>query len=225
MDTNDFQFLQRQVESSNLFLPESAYDLSRYTVHLEHGASQIAEMSEKEAKEWYIDEAARMISEIERKSALIEELYNSVEAMDNVEEESKGDVGDRTATDYDAELAAIDDAQNDQADAARNLAFATILMARKLQNEGVMNELATSVAGLLAEVAVDSEPEEAEEGGVEGEGDGEEGEGEGDGGDVEESPNLEASPELNVDDSADIQFDVDSDSDVDFGQIGGFQFH
>ncbi len=223
MDTNDFQFLSKQVEASDLFLPESAYDLSRYTAYLEHGAAELAEMSEDEAKDWYIDEAARMISEIERKSELIAELYKSVETIDNVEEESKTDVADQVATDYDAELAAIDDAQNDQADAARNLAFATILMARKVQNEGTMTELTNSVAELLDEVAVDSESESEDVDQVEGATNLYQAEG---------VTNLEAedvesevSSELN-DHSVAIQFnDDDSDSDVDFSQIGGFQFH
>jgi hypothetical protein len=163
MDAPDFQFIDQQLTRSQIFLPENAFDLALYAAHLEQGALMLQQMTRDEAEDWFINEAARCISNIKSHEELQTELYKSLEAQDNVEEESKSDVAVQMDHAYAVEMAAITDARNDQADAARDLAFAYIATSRHFKDKNLMKELTQRVLQLLADVAVMSDSEESEE--------------------------------------------------------------
>lgn len=149
MDQHDGQFLEAQLEHGDFFLPETTFDLSLYGHHLAEDAAQLETLGDEEAEDWFVGESASAISEIRRQSALYQELVAILEAQLNAESESKGDLAVKVDQQYDGDQAALGDARDNMYDAARTVAFAHILMARRLSDDMRMRDLHARVAELL----------------------------------------------------------------------------
>lgn len=217
MDRRDFQFLEAQLERGDFFLPEEAYDLSLYAHHLEQDMAQLETLDATEAEDWFVGEAASAITDIQHQSVLHQELVQSLTDQDNVDVESKGDIAVRADQDYSGDQAAIDDAQDRMADAARIVAFADILMNRRQHgNVAVMQALRAQVADLIDNVESGLEDSESDDS------------------DLEDAPHPGvAEPNQQIDGPAHseepgvpagITF-TDDDLDDDFAGIGGVKWH
>ena len=175
MDAPDFQFIQAFSTNGDFFLPETTFQLDAYQEHIQNGLEMLQGMNDKQTDDWFINNAANLLTDIRSKEEIQEELVNSIRENENVEEESKSDV---TVSSEDWE--AFNAVQTDMSDSARELALVTIVFVRYLGSFEALEPRIQQVAKLVSDPFSEQEGYNEQEGEGEGENDNEqEGEGEG----------------------------------------------